>query len=104
MASFRDLLSAAKGQITEIDTAAAEAQILANPATVVLDVREPDEYDQGARPWAVHIPRGHLEAQVEGKILDKSSTVVVYVYQPSPSDSPRSASRKPDPAARPPGA
>ena len=43
MASFRDLLSAAKGQITEIDTAAAEAQILANPTTVVLDVREPDE-------------------------------------------------------------
>ena len=78
MASFRDLLSAAKGQITEIDTAAAEAQILANPATVVLDVREPDEYEQGALRNVLHIPRGHLEAQVEAKILDHDAPVVVY--------------------------
>ena len=67
MASFRDLLAAAKTQITEIDTAAAEAQRLANPATIVLDVREPDEYEQGALLDVIHIPRGHLEAQVENK-------------------------------------
>ena len=78
MASFRDLLSAAKGQITEIDTAAAEAAILANPATVVLDVREPDEYEQGALRNVLHIPRGHLEAQVEAKIVDHDVPVVVY--------------------------
>ena len=78
MASFRDLLSAAKGQITEIDTAAAEAAILANPATVVLDVREPDEYEQGALRNVLHIPRGHLEAQVEAKIVDHDTPVVVY--------------------------
>jgi molybdopterin/thiamine biosynthesis adenylyltransferase/rhodanese-related sulfurtransferase len=44
----------------------------------VLDVREPDEYDQGALPSAVHIPRGHLEAQVENKLTDKAAPVVVY--------------------------
>ena len=32
---------------------------------VVLDVREPDEFEQGALKNVVHIPRGHLEAQVE---------------------------------------
>ena len=47
MATFRDLLASAKSEITEIDTAAAEAAI-ARPGTVVLDVREPDEYEQGA--------------------------------------------------------
>ena len=36
----------------------------------MLDVREPDEYEQGALPGALHIPRGHLESQVEGKITD----------------------------------
>ncbi|MCU1344272.1 MAG: moeB, partial [Acidimicrobiia bacterium] len=77
MASFRDLLNAAKKQITEIDTTAAEAKI-AEPTTVVLDVREPDEYEQGAIPGAVHIPRGHLEAQVESRILDHDAPVVVY--------------------------
>ena len=43
-----------------------------------LDVREPDEYEQGAIPGAVHLPRGHLEFQVEGKLLDKAAPVVVY--------------------------
>ncbi|MCU1360174.1 MAG: moeB [Ilumatobacteraceae bacterium] len=76
MATFRDLLSAAKAEITEIDTATA-AQRIADGA-VVLDVREPDEYDQGALPDAVHIPRGHLEAQVEGRLLDKTAPTVVY--------------------------
>ena len=77
MATFRDLLSAAKAQITEVTPAEAETQIAAG-GTVVLDVREPDEYEQGALPNVVHIPRGHLEGQVEGKLLDKSAPVVVY--------------------------
>ena len=76
MATFRDLLTAAKAEITEIDTATAAERITAG--ALVLDVREPDEYDQGALPDAVHIPRGHLEAQIEGRLLDKSAQVVVY--------------------------
>ena len=36
------------------------------PGAVVLDVREPDEYEQGAIPGAVHIPRGHLESAGRG--------------------------------------
>jgi molybdopterin/thiamine biosynthesis adenylyltransferase/rhodanese-related sulfurtransferase len=76
VATFRDLLSAAKAQITEVDTAGAEQRI--TDGAVVLDVREPDEYDQGALNGAVHIPRGHLEAQVETRIVDKQSPVVVY--------------------------
>jgi sulfur-carrier protein adenylyltransferase/sulfurtransferase len=77
MATFRDLLNAAKAEITEVTPAEAEARIAAGPV-VVLDVREPDEYEQGALLGALHIPRGHLEGQVEGKILDKSIPVVVY--------------------------
>jgi len=57
MPTFRDLLAEAKASIREVDTEAAAAAIGANPATVVLDVREADEYEQGALPDAVHIPR-----------------------------------------------
>jgi sulfur-carrier protein adenylyltransferase/sulfurtransferase len=78
MAGFRDLLSQAKSQIVEVDTADAEARIAASPAVVVLDVREPDEYDQGALLNALHIPRGHLEAQIEGKVVAKDAPIVVY--------------------------
>jgi len=76
MASFRDLLRAAKSQIREVDTAAAEAAIAAG--ALVLDVREPDEYEQGALPGAIHIPRGNLESNIEGRIADRTAPVVVY--------------------------
>ncbi|MBI4884501.1 MAG: molybdopterin-synthase adenylyltransferase MoeB [Actinobacteria bacterium] len=76
MATFRDLLSAAKAQITEVDCAVAADHIGAG--AVVLDVREPDEYDQGALLDAIHIPRGHLEAQVENRVLDKEAKILVY--------------------------
>src|SRR6201982_1418839 len=77
MATFRDLLRDTKARIREVDTASAAAD-LDRPGTVVLDVREPDEYEQGALPGAVHIPRGHLESQVENKIPDHDAPVVVY--------------------------
>jgi molybdopterin/thiamine biosynthesis adenylyltransferase/rhodanese-related sulfurtransferase len=77
MATFRDLLATAKSQIVEIDTATAQARIEAGDV-FVLDVREPDEYDEGALSDATHIPRGHLEAQIEGRALDHDQTIVVY--------------------------
>src|SRR4030088_1886710 len=77
MPTFRDLLVAAKAQIREVDTAAAD-EARHREGTVILDVREPDEYEQGALPGAIHIPRGHLESQVETKLPDKAAPVVVY--------------------------
>jgi molybdopterin/thiamine biosynthesis adenylyltransferase/rhodanese-related sulfurtransferase len=75
MSSFRELLAAAKAQITEITAQAADAE---RGKATFLDVREGDEYDQGAIPGAVHIPRGFLESQIEGKVPDRSSRIVVY--------------------------
>ncbi|CAN5826005.1 molybdopterin-synthase adenylyltransferase MoeB [soil metagenome] len=76
MASFRDLLSATKSRIREVDTTEAEDAI-AGGATV-LDVREPDEYEQGALPGAVHIPRGNLESQIENRVVDRDTPLVVH--------------------------
>jgi len=76
MATFRDLLTAAKAEIVEISTDTA-ADLIAE-GHVVLDVREPDEYAEGALTGAIHLPRGHLEAQIESRIPDKSTPVVVY--------------------------
>ena len=77
MPTFREMLSSAKAAIREVEPAQAEQEI-AEGGAVVLDVREPDEYEQGALPDAVHIPRGTLETSVEGRIPDKSSHVVIY--------------------------
>ena len=76
MPTFRDLLSAAKAEITEITPETAAGRLA--DGYLVLDVREPDEYAEGAIPGAIHIPRGHLEAQIENRISDKTTPVVVY--------------------------
>jgi molybdopterin/thiamine biosynthesis adenylyltransferase/rhodanese-related sulfurtransferase len=76
MPTFRDLLTAAKSEITEISTETAAERIAAG--YTVLDVREPDEYQEGAIAGAIHIPRGHLESQIESRIPDKTTPVVVY--------------------------
>lgn len=75
MASFRDLLNETKNHIREVDTA--EAERLRAAGATLLDVREADEFEQGAVPGSVFIPRGHLEAQVESRLLDKSAPVLV---------------------------
>jgi sulfur-carrier protein adenylyltransferase/sulfurtransferase len=75
MATFRELLSSTKTQIREVDPAGAET--LLGEGALLLDVREPDEFEQGAVPGSLHIPRGHLEAQIENRITDRTTPVVV---------------------------
>ncbi len=75
MATFRDLLRAAKADITEVDVD--EGARLIDDGHLLLDVREPDEYEQGAIPGSMHIPRGTLETSVEQRIPDRAQPVVV---------------------------
>ncbi len=77
MATFRDLLADTKQLITEVSTAQADEQrqLL---GVVVLDVREPDEYEQGAIPGAMHIARGNLESNIEGRVPNHDTPLVVH--------------------------
>ncbi len=75
MASFRELLNRTKQEIRETDTAGSEA-MLADGA-ILLDVREPDEYEQGAIADSIHIPRGQLESNIENRIADHDAPIVV---------------------------
>jgi molybdopterin/thiamine biosynthesis adenylyltransferase/rhodanese-related sulfurtransferase len=75
VATFRDLLSQVKQSIREVDPETAESQ---RSQAVFLDVREADEYAQGAIGGALHIPRGYMELQIEGRVADKSQPIVVY--------------------------
>ncbi len=76
MATFRDLLNQTKAEIHEVDTATADEARHA-PRAVLLDVREPDEYEQGAVPGALHIARGNLESNIEGRVPDRSTPLLV---------------------------
>ena len=75
MPSYREMLNQARQQVVEIDPADASAVF---GQALFLDVREEDEYAQGAVPGAMHLPRGLLELQVEGRVPDKDRKIVVY--------------------------
>ncbi len=75
MASFRELLNQTKTQIRETDPAGAAALLAAG--ALLLDVREPDEYEQGAVPGSMHIPRGTLESSIENRVGDRDRPIVV---------------------------
>ncbi len=75
MSSPRDLLNAAKAEIREVEPSTVAADL---HRFALLDVREPDEYLQGAIPGALHVPRGQLEFSVEGRLPDKTAPVAIY--------------------------
>jgi molybdopterin/thiamine biosynthesis adenylyltransferase/rhodanese-related sulfurtransferase len=69
------MLNAAKAEIREVDPHEVAARL---DHFTLLDVREPDEYEQGALPGAIHVPRGQLEFSIEGRLGDKGAPIAVY--------------------------
>jgi muramoyltetrapeptide carboxypeptidase len=74
--SGMDLIAEAKSRIREVSPA--EARTMAERGDVVyLDVREPNEWNLGRVPGAVHIPRGTMETKVE-QAIPRDREVVIY--------------------------
>jgi sulfur-carrier protein adenylyltransferase/sulfurtransferase len=74
--SATEVLRQIKGNIEEVDPAAAREQ-LSNGA-VVIDVREPEEWAAGHIPGAKHVPKSYLESRIEGAVPDRSQHVILY--------------------------
>jgi molybdopterin/thiamine biosynthesis adenylyltransferase/rhodanese-related sulfurtransferase len=78
MATYRELLAQVKTEIDEISTVEAHERLEASDDSVFVDVREPDEWDEGHIPGAIYTGRGRLEQRIEGLVPDKSRPLVVY--------------------------
>ena len=72
----KNILDEARAQIKQIDIDEAR-RMLEKPGTVLLDVRESDEWRQGHIPQAIGIPRGFLELRVEEKVPDHKTPVIL---------------------------
>jgi rhodanese-related sulfurtransferase len=72
-----DLVEEAKKQIDEISPQEVRDLQARGERVVYLDVREPNEWNLGRLPQAVHLPRGNLESKVEG-LIDRKQRVVIY--------------------------
>ena len=48
------------------------------PGTLLIDVREDDEYAEGHIPNAIHSPLGFIESNIENITMDKNKTLLLY--------------------------
>ena len=78
MAGYRELLARVKEEIEEISTIEAHERLAASAPPLFVDVREPDEWEEGHIPGAIHVTRGRLESRIEGLVPDKRRPIAVY--------------------------
>lgn len=73
------LVLEAKQSVVACSPAQIEEQA-AIPGTLLIDVREPEEYRLGHLPGAVNIPRGMLEFRISGEpaLQDLDRPIIVY--------------------------
>jgi len=72
----KNILDEARSQIKQVDIDEAR-RMMAQPGTVLIDVREPDEWRQGHIPEAIGISRGFLELRIEEKVPDRKTPIIV---------------------------
>lgn len=75
--SAADLVNEAKARIQQISVRDSVELHASDPATLFIDVREPNEWNLGHIPGAIHIPRGILESNIEAA-APRERRIVLY--------------------------
>src|SRR5258705_10053632 len=79
-------MSESSRRAEDVNISAQEAQARQQAGAVMLDVREPDEWQEGHIPGARHVPLGELEMRLGG--LDPTQEVFAGVWRRHPRRSP----------------
>lgn len=72
-----DLFNEARGRITQVTPEEAMRIRDEHPGTVILDCREPNEWNLGRVPGALFIPRGILESNIEAAV-PRDRKLIIY--------------------------
>lgn len=73
---FLAIVNDAKSRVKEIDIEQYKA--MSSGSHVLVDTREDNEWQAGHAAGAIHLSKGVIERDVETKIPDKSTTIVLY--------------------------
>ena len=77
MASYQDLLAEVKSQIHEISAADAAARLSSDEPPVLVDVREPDDFERDAIPGSVSVPYRLARQAAEDGLGDGRPVVTI---------------------------
>ena len=75
---FLKLVQDAKVRVKECTVADVQRRLAAGDRFVLVDVREESEWAVGHAPGAVHMSKGVIERDVETKVPDKATPLVLY--------------------------
>ena len=75
---FLKLVNDAKGRIREVNVAETQARLAANPNARLIDVREDNEWQAAHASGAEHLGKGIIERDIETKVPDKSTELILY--------------------------
>lgn len=75
---FLTLITNTKKRIKEISPQALHAKLQQKEPVILIDVREDHEWPTGCIPSAIHIGRGIIERDIEKKIPDPETPIIVY--------------------------
>ncbi len=75
---FLKLVGEAKKHVNEISVAEARARLAMHSQTVLLDVREDNEWQAGHAVGAVHLGKGILERDLEKLYPDVNTEIIMY--------------------------
>jgi molybdopterin/thiamine biosynthesis adenylyltransferase/rhodanese-related sulfurtransferase len=78
MKSYRDLVAEAKAVVPEVSVEEVQTRLAQGADVALVDVRDPDEYREGAIPGAVNISRGFLEFKVPEAFPNPDTPIVLY--------------------------
>jgi rhodanese-related sulfurtransferase len=73
-----DLIEEARARVREVTGAEALARATADARVLLLDVREPNEWNLGHDPGAMSMARGLIETNFEGAMGDRDRPIIVY--------------------------
>jgi rhodanese-related sulfurtransferase len=75
---FLALVNDAKSRVKETDVAGYKKMLAAGEPHILVDTREEGEFAAGHVKGALHMSKGIIERDIETKVPDKSTMLVVY--------------------------
>ena len=75
---FLKLVNDAKNRIREVTVEQTKERMEADPSVKLIDVREDNEWQAGHAASADHLGKGIIERDIEEKVPDKSTELILY--------------------------